>query len=156
MTIRPALPSDAAAIADLSTQLGYPSTPKETDVRLRDILNHPDGAVLVAEEEGAVIGWIQVMGSHTIDSDPCALIAGLVVDEARRSRGIGAALVEAASEWADRHGYSTLRVRSNVIRERTHAFYERLGFSRVKNQVVFARPVGKKDRYEDDLPEVAR
>jgi len=139
MVIRLAQISDSSAIADLSTQLGYPSHPEETEVRLRDALDRGDGAILVADEEGAVVGWLQVVGTHTIDSDPCALIAGLVVDEARRSRGIGAALVEAAVEWAAEHGYRTIRVRSNVVRERAHAFYERLGFSRVKNQVVFVR-----------------
>jgi GNAT superfamily N-acetyltransferase len=65
-----------------------------------------------------------------------------VVDETRRSRGTGAALVEAAVEWAGRHGFRNLRVRSNVVRERTHAFYERLGFTRLKQQVVFVKPVG--------------
>ncbi|HEY4595273.1 MAG TPA: GNAT family N-acetyltransferase, partial [Thermoanaerobaculia bacterium] len=67
---------------------------------------------------------------------------GLVVDESRRGGGIGAALVEAAAEWAAGHGFRTLRVRSNAVRERTHAFYERLGFARTKSQIVFARPVG--------------
>jgi len=141
MLIRPAQLSDASAIADLSTQLGYPSRPEETEARLRDVLDQSDGSILIAEEGGAVIGWLQVVGTHYIDSDPFALITGLVVDESRRSRGIGAALVEAAVEWAAEaeHGYSTIRVRSNVVRERAHAFYERLGFSRVKNQVVFVR-----------------
>jgi len=139
MLIRPAQLSDASAIADLSTQLGYPSRPEETEARLRDVLDRSDGSILIAEEGGAVIGWLQVVGTHYIDSDPFALITGLVVDESRRSRGIGAALVEAAVEWAAEHGYGTIRVRSNVVRERAHAFYERLGFSRVKNQVVFVR-----------------
>ena len=40
--------------------------------------------------------------------------------------------------WAVR---VTLRVRSNVVRERTHRFYERLGFARLKTQVAFARPL---------------
>jgi GNAT superfamily N-acetyltransferase len=74
--------------------------------------------------------------------EPCAMIRGLVVDASRRGGGIGAALVEAASGWAAGHGFRTLRVRSNSVRERTHAFYERLGFARTKSQVVFARPVG--------------
>ena len=52
----------------------------------------------------------------------------LVVDESRRGLGIGAALVDAALDWAAGQGFDTLRVRSNVVRERTHAFYERLGF----------------------------
>jgi GNAT superfamily N-acetyltransferase len=64
-----------------------------------------------------------------------------VVDEARRGGGLGAKLVAAADEWAAGHGFRTLRVRSNVVRERTHRFYERLGFARIKSQVVFARPV---------------
>jgi GNAT superfamily N-acetyltransferase len=139
MTVRAAQVSDAAAIAILTTQLGYPTRPEETEARLRDVLDRPDGAVLVAEEEGTVIGWIHVVGTHSIETAPFAVIAGLVVDEARRSRGIGAALVEAAAAWAARQGYGTLRVRSNVVRERAHAFYERLGFSRTKNQVVLVR-----------------
>jgi len=139
MTIRSAHLDDVSAIANLSTQLGYPSRPEETEIRLRDVLNQSDGSILVAEDQGAVVGWLQVVGTHYIDSDPFALITGLVVDETRRSKGIGAALVEAAVEWAAERGYRTIRVRSNVVRERAHAFYERLGFSRVKNQVVFVR-----------------
>jgi ribosomal protein S18 acetylase RimI-like enzyme len=139
MTIRYAVLDDAPAIAALATQLGYPSQSEETEARLLDVLERPDNAVLVAEEEGFVVGWLQVVGTHYIDSEPFALITGLVVAETLRSRGIGAALVEAAVEWAAGHGYRTIRVRSNVVRERAHAFYERLGFSRVKNQVVFVR-----------------
>ena len=139
MIIRLALPSDAAAVSTLSTQLGYPIYPQETEARLRDVLDRPDGAVLVAEEEGEVVGWIHVLGHHSIETEPFALIAGLVVDETRRSRGIGASLVEAAAEWAAGQGYHAIRVRSNVVRERAHAFYERLGFSRAKSQVVFVK-----------------
>ncbi|MFL6194744.1 MAG: GNAT family N-acetyltransferase [Thermoanaerobaculia bacterium] len=143
MKIRNPRLEDAPAIANLATQLGYTSTPEETAERLRDVLARPDGAVLVVELEGAVVAWIQVLGVHSIDAEPHALITGLVVDEARRSQGLGAELVEAADDWAVGHGYRTLRVRSNVVRERTHAFYERLGFARTKSQVVFARPTGR-------------
>jgi GNAT superfamily N-acetyltransferase len=143
LLLREARLSDAPAIADLATQLGYPSRPEETEARLRDILDRPDGSILVAEEGGTVAGWLQVVGTHYIDSEPFALITGLVVDGALRSRGIGAALVDAAMDWAASHGYGMIRVRSNVVRERTHAFYERLGFSRVKNQVVFVRSTAR-------------
>jgi GNAT superfamily N-acetyltransferase len=139
--IRSAEPSDAAAIAGLATQLGYPTTPEEAASRLRDVASRPENAVLVAEAEGAVAGWIHVAGSHHVETTAFAEILALVVDESRRSGGLGAGLVEAAADWAARHGFRTLRVRSNVVRERTHAFYERLGFARTKSQVVFARPV---------------
>ncbi|HKV10405.1 MAG TPA: GNAT family N-acetyltransferase [Thermoanaerobaculia bacterium] len=140
MTFRPARPSDAAAIAVLATQLGYPSGPEESERRLRALAERSDHAVLVAEaDDGAVVAWCHVGGALPVETDPFAEILGLVVDESRRGQGIGERLVEAAADWAAGHGYRTLRVRSNVVRERTHRFYERLGFARVKSQVVFSR-----------------
>jgi len=143
MKIRPATPADAPAVADLATQLGYLTSPGEAEARLRDLATRPENAVLAAEADGAVIGWIQVVGTHRVDSEPYAEIAALVVDAAHRGGGIGAELVAAADGWAVRHGFRTLRVRSNVVRERTHAFYERLGFARTKSQVVFARSIAR-------------
>jgi GNAT superfamily N-acetyltransferase len=142
MTIRRATPADVPQLADLTTQLGYPSSPEEVEARLRDLASRPEDAVLVAEEDGEAVGWIHVSALYSLEMDPCAQIQGLVVDASRRGGGIGAALVEAASAWAAGHGFRTLRVRSNVIRERTHAFYERLGFARTKSQVVLVRPLG--------------
>jgi GNAT superfamily N-acetyltransferase len=142
MKIRPAEPADAPALAVLATQLGYPSTPEQIAARLADVTPRPENAVLVALAEDQVIAWIHVAGHHGIETDPFAQILALVVDEHHRGAGTGAALVEAASAWAGRSGFRTLRVRSNVVRERTHRFYERLGFARIKTQVAFARPIG--------------
>jgi GNAT superfamily N-acetyltransferase len=143
MTIRTARLEDAPAIAGLATQLGYPTSAEQAEARLRDVLSRSDGAVLVAEgEDGTVIGWAQIVGAWRVANDPSAEIVAMVVDESHRSRGVGAALVKAAIDWADGHGFRTIRVRSNTVRERTHAFYERLGFKRTKTQVAFAKPIG--------------
>lgn len=142
MIIRAAQPEDAATIAILATQLGYPNTTEEAETRLRDVLAQPDSTVLVAvDEDGAVIGYGHVFGAHRVDADPFAEIGALVVDETRRSRGTGAALVAAMEAWAIEQGFREMRVRSNVVRERAHAFYDRLGFARVKRQQIFARPI---------------
>lgn len=141
MTLRPARLEDAPAIAVLATQLGYPTRTEQAQARMRGVLDRSDGAVLVSEEEGTVTGWIHVIGAFRIENDPFAEIAALVVDENRRGRGTGARLVEAAIDWAVRHGFRTIRVRSNTARERTHAFYERLGFQRTKTQVSFSKPI---------------
>ena len=142
MTIRPATPADVPQLADLTTQLGYPTSPAETAERLRGLASRPEDAVLVAAVDGELGGWIHVSAMYSLEMEPCAQILGLVVDASRRGGGIGAALVEAAAEWAAGHGFRSLRVRSNVIRERAHAFYERLGFARTKSQVVLVRPIG--------------
>ena len=137
MIVREATSSDAAALAALSTQLGYPTQPAEAAERLAAL--GPSNAVLVAEEDGAVLGWIHVCGIRFFQSSPFAEIGGLVVDEATRGRGVGKLLVEAAVSWAAEQGYGKIRVRSNVIREDAHRFYEREGFRRVKTQAVFDR-----------------
>jgi len=142
MTIRTARLEDAPAIAGLSTQLGYPINPEQAEERLRDLVDRTDGAVLVAEEEGTVIGWGHVVGVQRIETGQSAELVGLVVDESHRGHGTGARLVEAAIDWAVRHGFRTIHVRSNTVRERTHAFYERLGFKRTKTQVAFAKTIG--------------
>ena len=140
MNIRAATATDAAALAELCTQLGYPAQPGEAAERLAALgPANSVNIVLVAEDAGAVLGWIHVCGIRFFQSPPFAEIGGLVVDEASRGRGVGKLLVEAAAGWAAEQGYGKLRVRSNVVREDAHRFYEREGFQRVKTQAVFDR-----------------
>src|SRR4051812_10583340 len=139
MPIREAIPSDAAALASLSTQLGYPVAPGEMAERLLAVLNQANQSVLVAEEDGAVGGWLQVCSRESLESPPFAEVSGLVVDEAQRGRGVGRRLLNAAVHWAEERGYGRLRVRSNVVRTDAHRFYEREGFHLTKTQVVLDR-----------------
>ena len=138
---RPALDSDGPALADLSTQLGYPMTPGEARERLASIAGHPDHALLVAEEDGRVSGWIQVSLTRVFETPTQAEIAGLIVDEAARGRSIGAALLGEAEAWARARGCEALRVRTNVVRERAHRFYRRAGFEPIKTQHVFEKRI---------------
>jgi len=139
VTIRRPLPGDDDALARLASQLGYPSTAADMARRLARLRGEDGAAVLVAEREGVVRGWIHVFGVHSVESDAFAEIGGLVVDESARGHGTGAALVAAAEEWALRAGYPALRVRSNVVRAAAHRFYERRGFARLKTQAVFGK-----------------
>ncbi|HLT45938.1 MAG TPA: GNAT family N-acetyltransferase [Rubricoccaceae bacterium] len=140
MRVRRAEPGDLDALAALAGQLGYPSTPDEASSRLRLLTAHPDlHAVYVAEVGDAVAGWVHVFVGARLESDPFAEIGGLVVDERHRGAGVGEALVREAERWARGRGMAQLRVRSNVVRKRAHRFYEREGFERLKEQVVFQK-----------------
>ena len=139
MRIREAREADAGAMAELCGQLGYASTQSEVLGRMRAIATRSDHAVLVVEENDAVRGWIHVFGAHHIESDACADIGGLVVAEGGRSRGLGAALLAAAEAWAGMRGYRRMRVRSNIVRERAHRFYERYGYAHTKQSFVFTK-----------------
>lgn len=136
--VRKARPDDAAVVADLVTQLGYPSHSQQVLARWRalDVANQE---LLVAEVGGAVVGLVHVNQWATVLLDDAAEIVALVVDEARRSQGIGRALLQAAEEWARQRGCSTLYVRTNVMRQRAHEFYFENGFQRVKTSLTLMK-----------------
>ena len=140
--IRRAKSSDAAQIAELCGQLGYPAKPAEIAQRLRKIKPANQHAVLVAESpEHKVIGWLHVSVSSLIEVELRAEVNGLIVDDDERSRGTGALLLRAAEQWARRRGCKNMSVRSNVIRERAHEFYVRHGYEHYKTQKAFRKPL---------------
>ncbi len=139
MRIRPMTAADAGVVADLTTQLGYPTSAEETVERIAT-LDARSGA-LVAEEDGRVVGWVHVALVPSLAVGLTADIGGLVVDEGHRSGGIGAELLAAAEEWARDHGAALMVVRSRIARERAHRFYEREGYALVKTSHVFEKPI---------------
>jgi GNAT superfamily N-acetyltransferase len=140
MRIRPMTPADAPLVADLTTQLGYPTTTEETAERLSSIAARPDEhAALVADDDGRALGWVHVELSTSLESGLKANIGGLVVDDEHRSFGLGAELLAAAEAWAREHGARRMVVRSRVTRERAHRFYEREGYTLVKTSHIFEK-----------------
>lgn len=140
VTIREARPSDAAAAAALSAQLGYAVTAAEMERRLRAIDGMPDHTVLIAcGPDGTVIGWADVSMTFHLQDGRYGEIGGLVVAESARSAGVGKALVGAAEQWVGFGGATRMLVRSNVVRERAHGFYLREGYRRVKTSAVFEK-----------------
>ncbi len=137
--VRLATAADAEQITRLSGQLGYPASTAETLRRLVEIGGNGEHAVLVAESSGLLLGWIHVVVSHSLLTERRAEIAGLVVDEQHRSRGIGQALMEDAEDWARKQGCDSVRLHSNVLRARAHTFYERLGYRVTKLQKAFRK-----------------
>ena len=141
-TIRCARTYDAASIAALCGELGYPSTRQQVVARLAAI-ESAAAKIFVAENGGGdVVAWLHVSLCAQLTGDDEAEILGLVVAANARGVGIGRALVERALAWAREHGCTRLRVRSRAERERAHRFYEREGFEWVKTQRMFARRIG--------------
>ena len=138
--IRQARESDHARIAELAGQLSYPSTPEEVAQRLGEMKGSAQHAVFVAElENGEIAGWIAVFVYRTVEAEARAEISGLVVDERFRSQRIGERLLACSEEWAGERGCSAIGLRSNVIRERAHSFYERHGYAHIKTQKSFRK-----------------
>jgi GNAT superfamily N-acetyltransferase len=140
LRIRCAKSGDAARLAVLSGELGYPATPSEMKSRLSRLTRASDNAVLVAEnDKRKVIGWLHASVTHLLEVPLRAEVNGLVVSEGQRSKGAGAELLQAAERWARSKKCVSMSVRSNVIRERAHRFYERHGYEHYKTQKAFRK-----------------
>jgi GNAT superfamily N-acetyltransferase len=140
--IRRAKNGDAARIAELAGQLGYPATPAQIAQRLRKIKPPFQHAVLVAESHDRnVVGWLHVSVSPLLEVQLRSEVNALIVENEERSRGTGAILLRAAEAWARRRGCKSMSVRSNIIRERAHEFYLRHGYEHYKTQKAFRKPI---------------
>jgi GNAT superfamily N-acetyltransferase len=139
LKIRRAKMADTARLAELSGELGYPATTKEMKERLTDLKPTAQHAVFVAEIEKNVVGWLHVSVTPLLEVPRRAEVNGLIVAEGQRSSGAGAKLLEAAEEWARAKACKGMSVRSNVIRERAHLFYERHGYIHFKTQKAFRK-----------------
>jgi GNAT superfamily N-acetyltransferase len=135
--VRAATPADAEALASLSGQLGYPA---DGPTILRRLAQVERGVVVVAlDAEGAVCAMAHADPRHLLITEPFVELEELVVDEAVRGAGAGAMLLAAVEAWARERDFSSVRVRSNVLRERAQRFYQRKGYIEKKRQAVFLK-----------------
>jgi GNAT superfamily N-acetyltransferase len=141
LSIRPARVTDAGDVARLTGQLGYELAASDAVVRLARILSRPDQQFLVADVDGHPIGWLHATMAEFLEAEPFVVIAGLVVDDSHRRKGIGRQLVRHAEEWAAQRGCSIVRLWSSAVRTQTHQFYERLGYTNIKTQYSFVKPL---------------
>jgi GNAT superfamily N-acetyltransferase/uncharacterized membrane protein YidH (DUF202 family) len=138
--IRKATFEDAPALADLSGQLGYPTSPAALSARIAPILKSQGHAVFVAcAENDAVVGWIHAFVALRVESDRFAEIGGLVVAAPYRRSGIGRRLCSAAQDWASQRNLGKLLVRTRIGRTAARPFYESVGFTESKQQHVLEK-----------------
>lgn len=132
-TIRPAHPGDLAEVLTALEWLfaapgGVP--PGWNTARAGEtfawVAASDHAEVLLAEDGGAVVGLCSVyVDIRSIRFGQRAWVEDLVVDPARRSGGVGKALLEAAKHWARERGATHLELDSGDARTEAHRFYER-------------------------------
>jgi GNAT superfamily N-acetyltransferase len=142
LAVRPPRDADAAALADLSGQLGYPVEVEEIRQRMAAVAANDHAVVLVATDAAdRPIGWVHVELKRTLSAPLTAQVVGLVVDEAVRGAGIGKELLAAAEAWAQARGCHRMVVGTRITRERAHRFYEREGYTLQKTSYFFGKRI---------------
>lgn len=130
MQIREARIGDGKAIAALLAALDYPAAEGFVETRIEQQLKHHDARLLVAVEEGEILGFISLhfIPQLALSGDFCR-ISYFCVGEASRSRGVGSSLEEAAVALARGRGCDRIEVHCHARRELAHRFYHRQGYA---------------------------
>ena len=120
------------------TQLGYPSTPQDSERRLKRMLAHADYAGVVAESDDEVVALVLVHLEHGLEYDAIyGRIMGLVVDDRWRGRGLGKQLMQHVERWCKDRGADRIVLTSANRRLDSHKFYDAIGYERTG--IRFAR-----------------
>ena len=140
LTIRPVEVADAASVAELCGQLGYPARTDEIGDRITWLRRYVETqAAFVACVDSQVVGWIGAVVERHLQSPPFALITGLVVRDGARGHGVGKKLCEEVERWSREKGLGIVRVTSRSTREAAHHFYLRDGYRQIKTSAVFEK-----------------
>jgi putative acetyltransferase len=138
--VRRAEPADAAALVNLAEDVGREEERwilasegwrSISDERryLKTVLRHPDAAVFVAEDDGAVVGRLSLSRDPHPASRHVADL-GLMVASSHRGKGIGRMLLEAAVEWSRMSEIRKLELHVFPWNEPALRLYEAFGFER--------------------------
>jgi GNAT superfamily N-acetyltransferase len=128
IALRPAASTDAESIAALFTDEGFPAGPSDIVTRL-ERFSTPDARVVVAEHEGAVLGFIAFVALPRFEhGDRIVRIVALVVDPGARERGVGRTLMAEAERVGVELGAAFIEVTAGHHRPDARHLYESLGY----------------------------
>lgn len=92
--------------------------------------------VTILEDE-YIIGWAQAYICESIVIQTPVIILGLVVDKDSRHSGIRRFLMQRIQQWASLAGCDSVLLRSNIKRKEVHLFYEKIGYTNIKQSLTF-------------------
>jgi ribosomal protein S18 acetylase RimI-like enzyme len=104
------------------------TAPPLTMANLEELVSNSALTFFVALDDGVVVGTLTLV-IFPIPTGLRAWIEDVVVDEAARGLGVGAALTNAATHEAQLRGVRSVDLTSRPSREAANALYQKLGFA---------------------------
>lgn len=137
ISIEPMNSSHLEDVRGFAQQLGYEVSESDFKNRFENLQFQNDHAQFVAVDEGRAIGWIHLSLIYALIEDLRTEIKAFVIDEKYRNRRIGRLMISYSREWSKSKGAKKIFLRTNIIREDAHRFYEREKFQRKKTSHIY-------------------
>lgn len=149
MDLRPASPADAAALAQLARdafidKFGHLYSPENlgkfldeshSEAKVAKEIADPGMAVMLAEEDGAMVGFCKLVYDSTLKEHGAAErpleLKQLYTAAGRTGGGIGAVLMDWALGVARQRGADEVQLSVWSENEGAHRFYHRYGFAKI-------------------------
>ncbi len=141
VTIRPGRTEDGPAEAALHRAEGWCYDDAAILAEYHDDAYEPS-SVLVAEVDGEVVGKVELFVAYRSSHGRFGLIRRFVVRPDQRGRGVGRALLDAATERARALGCALVELSVDVTNPEAHAYYRRAGFTEDRVEVVMVKQLG--------------
>lgn len=131
--------SDASAFLELRRQLDTETggrllepgergaTVEQTRVCIRDVLAQSNSTILVVEDQGDLIGYLEASGGRYRRDRHHATIV-IAVRRWRTGEGLGTRLFKRLEGWARDHGVHRLELTVMTHKQRALALYQKMGF----------------------------
>ena len=135
--IRDAQQNDAAAVAQLLDELGYPNTPEFALAKIKKLSGRRRDRVLIAEKDSRVVGILSlhIMPLLHKKGDLCR-VSALVVRQENRGQYVGCRLMEMAETYARVNNCSCIEITSGDQRLEAHEFYHKIGYIKASKRFV--------------------
>ena len=151
MIIREMEAKDVMGVVSLiRNELGYDDISSDVYDRVIRIYNAENYVTFIAEEDGAVIGFVGIMRglAFELDGEYIRVIA-LAVSRAYQSLGIGSKLEARVEQYAAETGANSIVISSGLTRSRAHMFYSNKGYEKKGYSFIKRIQPEKKFSYED-------
>lgn len=142
MKVRQATPADVPSLVALFQELDRMQgdwrvfTPRpgfydEVGARYKEAISTENSTVLVAEDEGEVVGMAygEVRVPSRFSDERAFELSGVVVRAGYRGRGVGRALVKEAARFAAEIGVDWIELKTFAPNEGAMEFWDSLGFT---------------------------
>jgi GNAT superfamily N-acetyltransferase len=115
----------------LNSRLAALTDDRRIEERVRRLLSHPGGRILIAFTSDAPVGMamLTTVPLGALNQTVCVQVEYTVVAEAFRRRGIGRALMDAAASYAEEIGAEQITVSVSPMSREANRFYAQLGLT---------------------------